>query len=80
MIAAAPWMRDLRSTHSVRDGTFLIRDGKIAHPVRNLRYTQSVLDAFSNVQAISRERKLQGRALVPALKLANFRFTGSTEF
>ena len=67
-------------TGMTRDGTFLIRNGKIAHPVRNLRYTQSVLDSLSNVQAISRDRKLQGRSLVPALKVSNFRFTGATEF
>ena len=44
-------------TGMTRDGTFLVEGGKIVGPVRNLRFTQSYLDALAGVSAVSRERK-----------------------
>lgn len=67
-------------TGMTRDGTFLIENGKITKPVKNLRFTESVLDALSNVEMIGKDLSLQGIATVPALKVKNFRFTGTTEF
>jgi len=71
-------------TGMTRDGTFLIENGEIARPVRNLRFTQSVLEALSRVEMIGREAKLEkawvGGNLVPALKINAFEFTGATEF
>lgn len=67
-------------TGMTRDGTFLIEDGKITKPVKNLRFTESVLNALSNVEMIGSELVKQGSATVPALKIKNFRFTGTTEF
>jgi predicted Zn-dependent protease len=67
-------------TGMTRDGTFLIEDGKITKPVKNLRFTESVLNALSNVEMIGKDLVNQGSATVPALKIKNFRFTGTTEF
>lgn len=67
-------------TGMTRDGLFLIENGKVTKPVMNLRFTENVLDALSNVEMIGRDLKLQGIAAVPALKVKNFRFTGGTEF
>ena len=71
-------------TGMTRDGTFLVEGGKLVGPVRNLRYTQSYLDALAGVQAVSRERKairgFLGAAVVPALLIAGWTFTGVTEF
>jgi predicted Zn-dependent protease len=72
-------------TGMTRDGTFYVEDGKIKHPVKNLRFTHSMLDAFSNVEMISKQTKLQisdwfGASLVPALKIKNLNFSGKTEF
>ncbi|HUV39678.1 MAG TPA: TldD/PmbA family protein [Planctomycetota bacterium] len=71
-------------TGMTRFGVFLIRDGEIAHPVKNLRWTQSVLDAFDAVSAVGADRQLVsgfgGGMLVPALKCDAFNFTGKTEF
>ena len=71
-------------TGMTRDGTFLIENGELARPVKNLRYTQSYLEALSNVVAIGREAKLQqgywGAGRVPALRISKFTFTGATEF
>ena len=34
-------------TGMTRDGTFLVEDGRIVGPVRNLRFTQSYLEALA---------------------------------
>jgi PmbA protein len=69
-------------TGMTRDGTFLVEGGRIVAPVRNLRYTQSYLDALAGVEAVSSERRLVrgmlGGALVPALRIASWTFTGTT--
>ena len=70
-------------TGMTRDGTFLIEEGRISHPVKDLRFTQSFVDALANVEAVGSERKLclneVGFATcVPALKITGFNFTGVT--
>ncbi len=69
-------------TGMTRDGTFLVRGGEIVGPVRNLRYTQSYLDALAGVEAVASERRLLkgsfGAVLVPAIRIAAWRFTGAT--
>lgn len=71
-------------TGMTRDGTFLVENGEIVGPVRNLRFTQSYLDALAAVEAVSSERKLLrsgfgfGSVLVPALRIGSWRFTGKT--
>lgn len=74
-------------TGMTRNGTFLIRDGRIKHPVKNLRFTQSLVDAFAHVDGITRERKIVplsdwsplGTCVVPGVNLASFHFTDVTE-
>ncbi|MGK2850144.1 MAG: TldD/PmbA family protein [Candidatus Limnocylindrales bacterium] len=70
-------------TGMTRDGTFLVEDGKIVGPVKNLRFTQSYLDAMAGAVAVARERKtlkgFLGGAVVPALRLEGWTFTGTTE-
>lgn len=67
-------------TGMTRDGTFLIEDGKITKPLKNLRFTDSVIERLSNVEMISKETKRQTWAVAPAIKVRGFRFTGVTEF
>jgi predicted Zn-dependent protease len=74
-------------TGMTRDGTFYVEKGKVRHGIKNLRFTESMLKAFSNVEQLSRQRKLIsswwsdiGCICVPAMKIKNFRFTGKTEF
>jgi PmbA protein len=63
-------------TGTTRDGTFLIENGIVTKPIKNMRISQSILEAFSNVDMISIERKLYPQysvvMLVPALKINNF--------
>jgi len=75
--------RDAVVTGMTRDGTFVIRDGEIAHPVKSLRFTQSYVDALKFTEAIGATPRLLrtgfgGATSVPAVKLAKFRFTSST--
>ena len=70
-------------TGMTKDGTFLIENGRITRPLMNLRFTQSVPEAFSDVRAASRETKLLpgeffGAFRAPALRLGSFNFTGVT--
>lgn len=70
-------------TGMTRDGTFLVEGGRIVGPVRNLRYTQSYLDAIAGVSAVGRDRRtlkgFLGGAVVPALRIDGWTFTGATE-
>jgi PmbA protein len=70
-------------TGMTRDGTFLVEGGRIVAPVRNLRFTQSYLEALGAVTAVSRERRtlkgFLGGSVVPALRIEAFTFTGATE-
>ncbi len=71
-------------TGMTRDGTFLIEDGKITAPIKNLRFTQSYLEAMNRVEAIGKEtmlhRAIAGVCRVPPLKIAKWTFTGASEY
>ena len=75
-------------TAVTRDGTFLIEDGKVTRPLRDLRLTDSVLGILSRTQALTRDQKLTsdgefyGRrfaygVVCPALRADAVRFTGA---
>jgi PmbA protein len=73
-------------TGMTRDGTFWVEKGEIAYPVKNLRFTESYLDAFNGVEAVGRQTHMMGSGFeiggtrAPSVRLAKFRFTGTTEF
>jgi PmbA protein len=75
-------------TAVTRDGTFLIEDGKVTRPLRDLRLTDSVLGVLSRTTALTREQKLTsdgefyGRrfaygVVCPSLSAEAARFTGA---
>lgn len=72
-------------TGLTRDGTFLIENGQVTLPVKNLRFTSSYLDVLKNTRAVGRETKLihDERAAMsfraPALAVDGFNFTGVTQ-
>src|SRR5205085_9418936 len=43
-------------TGMTRDGTWLIEDGEIADPVKNFRFTQSILEALAGAEMVGRDR------------------------
>jgi predicted Zn-dependent protease len=79
--------RDGVITGMTRDGTFRIRDGKIAEPLVNLRFTVAVPEMLAEVPGLTRsvslvnandfygERYPRG-TLVPALATARFNISG----
>ena len=73
-------------TGMTRDGTFLIEDGKITRPLKNLRFTQSILEAFANAEMLGKDLKMVKddwnslATCAPAAKVRDFRFTGTTDF
>jgi predicted Zn-dependent protease len=77
---------DCSLTGMTRSGTFMIEDGKVGYPVKNMRFTQSLLTAFADVGGVGKEAHATGGALfggnfvVPALKLNKFRFSSPTGF
>jgi len=75
-------------TGMTRDGTFRIRDGKLAEPLVNLRFTVAVPDVLADVPGLTHETTLANEAafyderfaygaLVPALATARFDVTGN---
>ena len=75
-------------TAVTRDGTFLIEDGEVTRPLRDLRLTDSVLRILSQTQALGRDQQLTsdgefyGRrfafgVVCPALRADGVRFTGA---
>ena len=70
-------------TGMTRDGTFVIENGALARPVKNLRFTQSAVAALGAVRGITSTRQMVGERgggiLAPALLLDTFAFTGQTE-
>jgi PmbA protein len=76
-------------TGMTRDGTFLIEDGHITRPLRDVRFTDSILRLLEATEALTKTRRLvsegefYGRrfahaVLCPALRAADFRITGVT--
>ena len=74
-------------TGMTRDGTFLIEGGEIKRPIKNLRFTESILKALSRVTAISKDRRICSEGtvysrrfvtgtVVPAIKIDGFNFSG----
>jgi predicted Zn-dependent protease len=72
-------------TGMTRDGTFLIEDGKVVGPVRDMRFTQGYVEALDHADLVGRDSMLVlgdlggGVRSVPALKLAQWEFTGVSQ-
>jgi PmbA protein len=71
-------------TGMTRDGTFLIEDGEVKHPVKNFRFTQSILEALRGTTMVGRDTELASEfffsaSRVPALKVESFNFSGRSD-
>jgi PmbA protein len=75
-------------TGMTKDGTFRIRDGKVAEPLVNLRFTVSMPELLADVPGLARETMLVNQSdfyderwaygyRVPAIATACFNVTGS---
>lgn len=70
--------RSLLITGVTRDGFFLIENGEIVRPLRNMRFNVSVIDILNNVEALTAPVWAQGM-VVPAAKVHGFRFSSGTK-
>ncbi|HEX3771196.1 MAG TPA: metallopeptidase TldD-related protein [Polyangiaceae bacterium] len=73
-------------TGLTRDGCFLIEKGKIAGPVGNLRFTDSLLEGLARCDGMTRARKAvltywseAGVFAAPAVRIRAFRFNGRSQ-
>ncbi|HAF94520.1 MAG: hypothetical protein A2X34_04175 [Elusimicrobia bacterium GWC2_51_8] len=74
---------NMEITGMTRNGTFLIENGKISKPLKNMRFTQSMTKAFNETEAVGRDAVLcqvWGKINCPAFKLKAFNFSSATEF
>jgi predicted Zn-dependent protease len=67
------------TTGVTRDGTFLIEDGKIKHPVKNMRFEDSPFFFLNNLEAIGPARRVAGGNVMPPIKVRDFAFTSLTD-
>ncbi|RTQ53714.1 TldD/PmbA family protein [Hymenobacter gummosus] len=65
-------------TGLTRDGTFYIENGKIKHPIKNMRFNESPVIMLNNIEAVGRAQRLGGN-LVPPLKIRDFTFTSLSD-
>jgi PmbA protein len=76
-------------TAVTRDGTFLIEDGRVTRPLRDLRVTDTLLGVLSRAQDLTGRQQLTSEGefygrrnaygvVAPALRASALRFTGTT--
>lgn len=73
-------------TGTTRDGTFWVESGEPLYAVNNLRFTDSILEAFARIDGIGARVEAVptwwsdwGATFVPALRIRGLRFTGAAE-
>jgi predicted Zn-dependent protease len=71
-------------TGMTRDGTFLVENGEIKRPVKNLRFNQSLLELFGNVEKFTepvRNTSFGGPTMLqPGILAKGFNFTSVSPF
>ncbi|MEP6496193.1 MAG: TldD/PmbA family protein [bacterium] len=79
--------RTILYTGLTRDGTYLIENGKVTKPVKNLRFNDSPVFMLNNLEAMGVPERVSaseggdpGQAImVPALKVRDFNFTSLSD-
>ena len=71
-------------TGLTRDGTFYIENGKIMHPVKNLRFNESPVIMLNNLEELGKvERTVSVESntnyLLPPMKIRDFTFTSLSD-
>lgn len=79
--------RTILYTGLTRDGTFLIEDGKITKPVKNLRFNDSPIFMLNALEALGRPERVSASEggdpglaiMVPPIKVRDFNFTSLSD-
>jgi predicted Zn-dependent protease len=67
-------------TGLTRDGTFLVKDGEVSKPIVNMRFTDSMLSAFSDMVLVGKRLEMVSATTVPFVKLGKLRFVGVSAY
>lgn len=70
--------RTLEVTGMTRDGTFWIEDGKIAYPIKNMRFNQSLPEMLKAVDALATVQRFDD-SVIPGVRVSSFRFSSITD-
>jgi len=79
--------RTILFTGLTRDGTFLIENGRVAHPVQNLRWNESPIFMLNNIEMMGTPVRISSgesagitpAVVVPPLKVRDFSFTSLSD-
>jgi predicted Zn-dependent protease len=79
--------RTLVNTGLTRDGTFLIENGKISHPVKNFRFNESPIFFLNNLEMLGPSIRINasealgagGSTIMPAIKVREFTFSSLSD-
>lgn len=71
--------RTVMVTGLTRDGTFLIENGRIVAPIKNLRWNESPLLALNRLEDLGRPEQVSANMVVPPLKIRDFQFTSLSD-
>jgi len=66
------------ATGMTRDGLFLIENGRITRPVKQMRFNANLVETLNKVEMTG--TPVRSYMLVPALKIRDFPFTSTTKF
>ena len=70
--------RTLEVTGMTRDGTFWLEDGKIAYPIKNMRFNQCLPEMMRDITAVSEVTRV-GTTVVPGVCVKAFNFSSITD-
>ena len=75
---------ELVMTGLTRNGVWLVENGEIKYPVKNFRFTQSIIDALKETSFVGAETEMVSEfffaaSRVPGLKVDRFHFTGRSD-
>ncbi|HLV25015.1 MAG TPA: TldD/PmbA family protein [Gemmatimonadales bacterium] len=71
--------RTVMVTGLTRDGTFLIENGRVSRPIKNLRWNESPLLALNRLEDIGQAEQVSSSMVMPALKIRDFQFTSLSD-
>jgi predicted Zn-dependent protease len=79
--------RTISFTGLTRDGTFLIENGQITHPVKNFRFNESPIFFLNNLEALGPTMRINasealgagGATYMPTLKVRDFTFSSLSD-
>jgi predicted Zn-dependent protease len=79
--------RTILFTGLTRDGTFLIENGKITRPIKNMRWNESPIFVLNNLEMLGKPERVSasesgsagGAIVMPPIKARDFNFTSLSD-